>query len=62
MPQPGNDVAPAEGVTYVGIDTLQEQTRIKALRRGYSFNLIVVGEFIFFIYRRFMDGEGRTLI
>ncbi|XP_042868349.1 neuronal-specific septin-3-like [Penaeus japonicus] len=43
MPQPGNDVAPAEGVTYVGIDTLQEQTRIKALRRGYSFNLIVVG-------------------
>lgn len=58
MPQPGNDVAPAEGVTYVGIDTLQEQTRIKALRRGYSFNLIVVGEF-FIQYLRMAKEEHK---
>ncbi|KAG7163980.1 septin-9-like [Homarus americanus] len=43
MPQAGPGVSPAEGVTYVGIDTLQEQTRLKALRRGYTFNLLVVG-------------------
>nr|XP_045622191.1 neuronal-specific septin-3-like [Procambarus clarkii] len=43
MPQAGPGMAPAEGVTYVGIDTLQEQTRLKALRRGYTFNLLVVG-------------------
>ncbi|KAK8754179.1 hypothetical protein OTU49_014738 [Cherax quadricarinatus] len=43
MPQAGPGVSPVEGVTYVGIDTLQEQTRLKALRRGYTFNLLVVG-------------------
>lgn len=43
MPQASMDVCPVEGVTYVGIDTLQQQTRIKALRRGYTFNLMVVG-------------------
>ncbi|XP_071524219.1 neuronal-specific septin-3-like [Panulirus ornatus] len=43
MPQASLPLSPAEGVTYVGIDTLQEQTRVKALRRGYTFNLLVVG-------------------
>lgn len=36
-------MSPAEGSAYVGIDTLQEQTRQRALRRGYTFNLLVVG-------------------
>ncbi|CAL4077714.1 unnamed protein product [Meganyctiphanes norvegica] len=44
MPQAGvTENGPSEGSTYVGIDTLQEQTRIKALRKGYTFNLMVVG-------------------
>lgn len=43
MPQAGPGSSPVEGVTYVGIDTLQEQTRLRALCRGYSFNLLVVG-------------------
>lgn len=44
MPQAGVlDLSPPEGLTYVGIDTVQEQTRLKALRRGYTFNLMVVG-------------------
>ncbi|MPC71359.1 hypothetical protein E2C01_065637 [Portunus trituberculatus] len=44
MPQASLGVSPAEGSAYVGIDTLQEQTRLRALRRGYTFNLVVVGE------------------
>ena len=28
---------------YVGIDTLTEQIRKKALRRGFEFNIMVVG-------------------
>ncbi|XP_068236165.1 septin-9-like [Palaemon carinicauda] len=43
MPQARLDLSPPEGLTYVGIDTVQEQTRLKALRRGYTFNLMVVG-------------------
>lgn len=43
MPQASLGVSPAEGSAYVGIDTLQEQTRLRALRRGYTFNLVVVG-------------------
>ncbi|KAK4297575.1 hypothetical protein Pmani_030028 [Petrolisthes manimaculis] len=43
MPQAGPGSTPTEGSTYVGIDTLQEQTRLRALRRGYSFNLMVIG-------------------
>lgn len=43
MPQAAMGVSPAEGSAYVGIDTLQEQTRLRALRRGYTFNLLVVG-------------------
>lgn len=45
MPQAAVGVSPAEGSAYVGIDTLQEQTRLRALRRGYTFNLLVVGEY-----------------
>lgn len=29
---------------YVGIDTLQEQIRKNVLRRGFEFNIVVVGE------------------
>ena len=29
---------------YVGIDTLTEQIRMKNLRRGFEFNLMVVGK------------------
>ncbi|KAG0730346.1 Neuronal-specific septin-3 [Chionoecetes opilio] len=43
MPQAAVGVSPAEASAYVGIDTLQEQTRVRALRRGYTFNLLVVG-------------------
>ena len=29
---------------YVGFDTVQEQIRRKSLKRGFEFNLMVVGE------------------
>lgn len=29
---------------YVGFDTIQEQIRRKSLRRGFEFNVMVVGE------------------
>ena len=29
---------------YVGIDTVQEQIRKKALKKGFEFNIMVVGE------------------
>ena len=29
---------------YVGFDTVQEQIRKKSLKRGFEFNLMVVGE------------------
>lgn len=29
---------------YVGIDTLQDQVRKKVLRRGFEFNILVVGQ------------------
>lgn len=45
MPQAAVGVSPAEALIYVGIDTLQEQTRQRALRRGYTFNLLVVGKY-----------------
>lgn len=34
---------------YVGIDSIQEQIRKKALKRGFEFNIMVVGKnkFIF---------------
>ena len=31
---------------YVGFDTVQEQIRKKSLKRGFEFNLMVVGECI----------------
>lgn len=33
---------------YVGIDTLQEQIRKKVIKRGFEFNIIVVGKQILF--------------
>lgn len=38
---------------YVGFDTVQEQIRKKSLKRGFEFNLMVVGKLIvnFVIYR-----------
>ena len=32
---------------YVGFDTVQEQIRKKSLKRGFEFNLMVVGKFKF---------------
>ena len=29
---------------YVGIDTIQEQIRKKALKKGFEFNIMVVGK------------------
>ena len=29
---------------YVGFDTIQEQIRRKSLRKGFEFNVMVVGE------------------
>ena len=31
---------------YVGFDSVQEQLRVNALKRGFEFNVMVVGEFI----------------
>lgn len=30
---------------YVGFDTIQEQIRKKSLKKGFEFNVIVVGEY-----------------
>ena len=38
----GNLATKLEG--YVGFDTVQEQIRKKNLKRGFEFNLMVVGE------------------
>ena len=38
----GNLATKLEG--YVGFDTVQEQIRKKNLKRGFEFNVIVVGE------------------
>lgn len=35
---------------YVGIDTLQDQIRKKVLKKGFEFNIIVVGELFIYIY------------
>ena len=31
---------------YVGFDSVQEQLRVNALKRGFEFSIMVVGEFI----------------
>lgn len=41
----GNLATKLEG--YVGFDTVQEQIRKKNLKRGFEFNLMVVGELMF---------------
>lgn len=30
-------------LNYIGIDTLQEQVRVKSVKRGFTFNLVVAG-------------------
>jgi hypothetical protein len=35
---------------YVGFDTVQEQIRKKSLRRGFEFNLMVVGKYVVIIF------------
>lgn len=35
---------------YVGFDTVQEQIRKKSLKRGFEFNLMVVGMFQYVIF------------
>lgn len=34
---------------YVGFDSIQEQIRLNSLKRGFEFNVMVVGKNIFFI-------------
>lgn len=41
----GNLATKLEG--YVGFDTVQEQIRKKNLKRGFEFNLMVVGELMY---------------
>lgn len=42
-PAPRNEKAPAD-FGYVGIDSILEQMRRKAMKQGFEFNIMVVGE------------------
>lgn len=42
-PAPRNEKAPAD-LGYVGIDSILEQMRRKAMKQGFEFNIMVVGE------------------
>lgn len=42
-PTPRNEKAPVD-FGYVGIDSILEQMRRKAMRQGFEFNIMVVGE------------------
>ena len=41
---------------YVGFDTVQEQIRKKSLKRGFEFNLMVVGKFQYIIFIFLVSG------
>ena len=43
VPAPRNEKAPAD-FGYVGIDSILEQMRRKAMKQGFEFNIMVVGE------------------
>lgn len=43
-PAPRNEKAPVD-FGYVGIDSILEQMRRKAMKQGFEFNIMVVGEF-----------------
>lgn len=43
VPAPRNEKAPAD-LGYVGIDSILEQMRRKAMKQGFEFNIMVVGE------------------
>lgn len=34
---------------YVGFDSIQEQLRLNALKRGFEFNIMVVGKLLLFM-------------
>lgn len=51
----GNLSTKLEG--YVGFDTVQEQIRKKNLKRGFEFNLMVVGELM---YKQHAIPEGSS--
>lgn len=42
-PMPRNEKAPVD-FGYVGIDSILEQMRRKAMKQGFEFNIMVVGE------------------
>lgn len=42
-PAPRNEKAPVD-FGYVGIDSILEQMRRKAMKQGFEFNIMVVGE------------------
>lgn len=43
VPNPRNEKAPVD-FGYVGIDSILEQMRRKAMKQGFEFNIMVVGE------------------
>lgn len=43
VPAPRNEKAPVD-FGYVGIDSILEQMRRKAMKQGFEFNIMVVGE------------------
>lgn len=45
QPVPTRPEKPAADFGYVGIDAILEQMRRKAMKQGFEFNIMVVGEF-----------------
>lgn len=45
QPAPTRLEKPAADFGYVGIDAILEQMRRKAMKQGFEFNIMVVGEF-----------------
>jgi hypothetical protein len=45
---------------YVGFDTITQQIEHKLLKRGFQFNVIVVGQFAVFVGMRISSTEFRS--
>lgn len=44
QPQAKGEKTPISDASYVGIDAILEQMRRKAMKQGFEFNVMVVGE------------------
>lgn len=44
QPQAKGEKTPISDTSYVGIDAILEQMRRKAMKQGFEFNVMVVGE------------------